>query len=122
MLRILLDAHFSARRLAVPLRARGHEVRAISDEPQLKGLPDLAVLELASSERRILVTADVTDFPPLLRDWAEGGRSHSGCVLVHGIDHAEFGLILRGLYRLFKRRPEPVNWEDLCMFLTRREG
>lgn len=118
MLRILLDAHVSARAVAAALRSDGHDVRAIAEETELEGLDDPDVLGLAVREGRILVTHDVKDFAPLLRTWGESGRTHSGCVLVHGIRHHEFGRVLRGLRRLFVRRPDQNDWTDLAIFLS----
>lgn len=118
MLRILLDAHVSARVIATELRADGHDVLAVSEKPALEGLDDSAVLEMAARERRILVTHDVKDFPPLLRLWSESGQSHSGCIVVHGIGHGEFGRVLRGLRRLFAEQPHPDAWTDLAIFLS----
>jgi predicted nuclease of predicted toxin-antitoxin system len=61
-LRLLLDAHVSGRRIGVALRARGHDVLAVNEERGLDGRPDEELMELASVQRRILVTFDVADF------------------------------------------------------------
>lgn len=117
-MRILLDAHVSGRAIARALRDGGHDVRAPSEEPTLEGLDDPAVLELAVAEGRILVTHDVKDFALLLRLRAEAGRSHAGCVLVHGMAHHEFGRVLPGLDRLFRDRPTQEDWQDVAVFLS----
>ena len=116
-MRILLDAHVSARRIAVRLREAGHDVIALSEERSLDGLDDSRVLELAAGERRIIVTFNIRDFVPLVREWAEARRSHSGCVLVHGLDHSRYGDILRGLDRLFRERPNAEDWQDVTIVL-----
>ena len=67
-MRILLDAHISGRTEGKALAENGHEVRALDSEIELEGLPDPEVLELAASEGRILVTANIRDFEPLLRE------------------------------------------------------
>ena len=59
MLRLLLDAHVSGRVMATALAKRGHDVRALTDEPALEGLDDEDVLRLAVEQDRILVTYDV---------------------------------------------------------------
>lgn len=120
MLRILLDAHFSGRVIATALRKAGHDVLALTEEPALEGLDDALVLELAAREQRIPVTHNIRDFAPLLREWGESGRSHPGCVLVHGLDHADFGRLLGGLDRQFGARPTQDEWIDVALFLTRR--
>lgn len=94
-------------------------MRAIGEESQLEGLADEAVLELSVIEGRILVTADVVDFPPLLREWTGGGRSHAGCILIYGIGHREFGLVLRGLRAILARRSRQPEWIDRVEALTR---
>jgi predicted nuclease of predicted toxin-antitoxin system len=111
-MRFLLDAHVSGRRVGGPLRGNGHDVRALDQEPELEGLDDEDVLALASEDGRILVTHNVADFPEILREWAGGGRSHAGVILVYGIEHSEFALILRGIERWLDLRPQPEEWLD----------
>ena len=84
--------------------------------PELAGLRDEDVLGYAARERRIVVTRDLTDFPPLLRAWAEAGRSHAGCILVT-LEHSEFGRILRRLDSLLERFPAQRDWVDRAQFL-----
>ena len=78
-MRLFLDAHVSGRRVARAERQSGQDVRAADEEAELEGLDDVDLLTLATSEGRILVTFDVKDFVPMLREWAEGGRRHAGC-------------------------------------------
>jgi hypothetical protein len=118
-LRLLLDAHVSGPSVGRPLQGAGHDVRALDQEPQLAGLEDEEVLALASEEGRILVTCDVADFPRILQDWAGAGRSHAGVILVYGIDHNEFGLIVRGIESWLTRRPEQEAWADFPAVLHR---
>jgi hypothetical protein len=118
-MRLLLDEHVSARKIGRCLRDAGHDVRALAEEPGLVGLGDPEVLALAAREGRILITFNHRDFAPLLREWAESGRYHGGCVLVFGIDHSQIGLILRGLQRLFGERGEQAAWRDITEALTR---
>lgn len=118
MLRILLDAHVSARVIAGGLRGDGHDVKALAEDPALAALPDADVLALAARERRILVTHDVKDFVPLLRAAAEAGERHAGGILVHGMAHHEFGRVLAGLRRLFSYRRRAEDWVDLAIVLS----
>ncbi|MGH7912154.1 MAG: DUF5615 family PIN-like protein, partial [Candidatus Dormibacteraceae bacterium] len=92
-MRLFLDAHLSARRIARTLRERGHDVHAADEDRSLDGWTDERLLVLATGEGRIMVTCNVRDVARLARTWAEAGRSHSGCVLLVGIDHREFGLL-----------------------------
>jgi predicted nuclease of predicted toxin-antitoxin system len=118
-MRLLLDAHVSGKRVGEALRARGHDVRALDEERQLEGLADDEVLALAAADERVLVTHNVADFPAILRAWAEASRSHTGVILVYGIDHSEFDLVARGLERLFEPRPSQEAWLDYTAVLTR---
>jgi hypothetical protein len=94
-------------------------VTALGEERQFDGLADEEVLTLAAQEERILVTFDVAHFPPILQEWAAAGRSHSGVILVYGIDHSEFGLIVRGIERWLARRPAEDAWVDFPAVLDR---
>jgi len=111
-MRLLLDAHVSGRSVGGPLRDNGHDVRALDQEPELEGLEDEDVLVLAAEDGRTVVTHNVADFPEILREWAAGGRSHPGVILVYGIEHSDFGLILRGIERWLALRSRQQDWVD----------
>jgi len=94
----MLDAHLSGRVVGKALSESGHDVRALDSESMLEGLEDPAVLELASAEGRVLVTANVSDFEPLLSEWAKEGRSHAGVILVpSSVPNEAFGVLIRGV-------------------------
>jgi len=117
--RLLLDAHLSPRNVAEPLRAMGHDVLATNEEHLLDGCPDEQLLTLATRENRILVTCDVSDFPVIVRVWAEGNRQHAGCAILVGIDHSEFGTILRAIERTLGARPDQASWRGYTCFVPR---
>jgi predicted nuclease of predicted toxin-antitoxin system len=116
-MRLLLDEHLSAPRLGEALGREGHDVRAAARDPVLAGAADEALLRAARAEGRILLTRNVRDFAPLLVEWAGSGERHSGCVLIEGIDHAQVGLLLRGLRLLLDRHPAQEEWVDLVLWL-----
>lgn len=118
-MRLLLDAHVSGPRIAVPLREAGHEVRSVDEERELDGWNDEALLALATAEGRALVSFDVKDFPDIARRWAEASRPHAGLAIVVGIDHGEFGAILRTLDELLEKRPAQDDWRDYTCFVSR---
>ena len=118
-MRFLLDAHVSGPRVGQRLAATGHEVRALDQELALEGLDDDDVLALAAAEERILVTHNIRDFPPILREWAAAGRTHAGVILAYGIDHREFDVIVRGVERCLELYPEPATWRDLAVVVNR---
>ena len=113
-MRLLLDAHVSGRRVGDALRVRGHDVRAVDQESELEGLPDEALLELATAERRVLVTFDVGDFPGILRALGIAGRRHAGLILVYGVLHREHGPTIRGIEQRLERRPNQSDWIDVA--------
>jgi Domain of unknown function (DUF5615) len=117
--RLFLDAHISARRLAAPLRDQGHDVRAADEERELDGLADEQLLELAAGETRATITFDVKDFTVIARRWAEAGRRHAGLGIAVGLDHGEFGAILDALTQELSARPEQTDWTDLTLFISR---
>lgn len=116
-MRGLLDANLSPKRIGGALEKRGHDVRSLASDAALGALDDPQVLELAARERRILVTRNSRDFAPLLREWAEAGRHHSGCVLIWTFGHHEFGAIINGVARLLGDRPDPEEWQDIAIAL-----
>jgi predicted nuclease of predicted toxin-antitoxin system len=120
-MRLFLDAHVSGRRVARALRKEGHDVRAADEERDLDGMTDEDLLALAHVEERILVTFNVADFPGIVRRWAEEGRPHSGCAIVVGIDHSEFGTIIRVITRTMAGRPDSTAWRDYTCFVARAE-
>lgn len=118
-MRFLLDAHVSGPKVGNRLQAAGHDIRALDQEPDLEGLDDEDVLALARDDKRILVTNDIGDFPGILREWAGAQRSHAGVILLYGIDHREFDLVVRGIQRWLELYPEPASWIDLAAVLDR---
>ena len=97
-MRILLDAHVSGRAVGRVLIEVGHNVRALDSEVELEGLSDPEVLELAVTERRVLVTANIRDFEPLLREWAGEGRPHPGVILIpSSVRNEDFGVLISGV-------------------------
>jgi hypothetical protein len=117
--RLLLDAHVSGRRIAGTLRQAGHDVRAADEERLLDGWSDEDLLALATSEDRIMVTFNVRDFPRIAQRWAEAGRHHAGCAILVGIDHSEFGAIVRVLNATLSGRPRQDDWYDYTCFVSR---
>ncbi|HEX6700709.1 MAG TPA: DUF5615 family PIN-like protein [Gaiellaceae bacterium] len=114
-MRFLLDHNLSGRGVGAPLRTRGHDVRALQEEPQSEGLDDPDVLALAAAEQRIVVTRNSRDFAPLAREWAELGRGHAGIVLVWSYDHSAFAEIVAGVERHLVAYPRQEQWRNLVV-------
>jgi predicted nuclease of predicted toxin-antitoxin system len=115
--RLLLDANLSPKRIGSVLQKRGHDVSSLAANPALDALDDPQVLEMAAEQDRILVTRNARDFAPLLREWAEAGRTHAGCILIWTLGHHEFGAIISGVTQLLRDRPDPDQWRDLAVAL-----
>jgi predicted nuclease of predicted toxin-antitoxin system len=115
--RLLLDAHVSGRVVGAELRKDGHDVLAADEREQLSGATDATLLHLAASEQRILVTFD-TEFSEMLRNWADAGRHHSGCIMLQAVQHNQFGAVLRLVRTALEERPDAGQWEDLALVLT----
>lgn len=116
-MRLLLDASLSPKRVGSALEKRGHDVLSLAADGTLGALDDPQVLELAAEQSRVLITRNARDFAPVLRERAEAGRHHAGCILIWTLDHHEFGAIVRGIARLIDGRPEPEDWRDLAIAL-----
>lgn len=99
----------------MPLGERGHDVLSLVTDTALGTLDDPEVLGLAAAQERILVTRNARDFAPLLRQWAEADRHHSGCILIWTLGHHQFAAIVGGISRLLAARPVPAAWRDLVV-------
>jgi predicted nuclease of predicted toxin-antitoxin system len=116
---ILLDAHISGRTVGKALTENGHNVRAMDSEPELEGLSDPEVLELATAESRILVTANIRDFEPLLREWAGESHSHTGVILVpSSVRNEAFSALISGVEETLADTGQE-DWIDRAAWLQR---
>jgi hypothetical protein len=78
-LRLLLDEHYSPK-IAEALRERRYDVVSAQERDVLSGLADRELWARTSDERRGLVTENVADFMPLVREAASAGERHFGVV------------------------------------------
>ena len=118
-MKILLDAHISGRTVGKALIEGGHDVRALDSEIELEGLSDPEVLELAAAEGRVLVTANIRDFEPLLREWAGESRSHAGAILVpSSVRNEAFGVLISGVGETLADTGQE-EWMDRVEWLRR---
>jgi Domain of unknown function (DUF5615) len=78
---LLLDEMFSGV-IAEQLRAKGHDVLAVVDDPALTGLADEQILAHATATGRALVTANIKDFMPLDARYRAASQAHAGLILV----------------------------------------
>ena len=120
-MKILLDAHISGWTVGKGLAggADVHDVRALDSEVELEGIPDPEVLEPAAAEGRVLVTANVRDFAPLLGEWAGEGRRHAGVILVpSSVRNEAFGVFISGIEKTLGGTTQE-DWVDRVEWLLR---
>lgn len=115
-LHLLLDADLSSHGLVRLLSDRGHDVVAAGLEPDLKQLDDPILFAVAQEHGRVLITHNSHDVPDILRDWAETGRSHRGCIIGCLPTHA-YGEMGRRLDRWFQLHPFQDDWIDRAVIL-----
>ena len=118
-MRLLLDAQLSGRVVGRHLRDMGHDVLALDEERALEGMDDATVLEIATTEGRVLITHNVKDFPDILREWAEGGRHHAGCVMIVGIPLNAFRDLVRAIDAALETATTQLAWNDRALFASR---
>ncbi|HEX4211920.1 MAG TPA: DUF5615 family PIN-like protein [Candidatus Dormibacteraeota bacterium] len=118
-MRLLLDEHLSSKAVVDPLRQNGHDVLAVCENADLRGLTDELLFEVAVGEERVMTTSNIGDFARITALWTGEGRHHCGCVLLPGIDHSEFGVLLRTLLGALRRWPRGDDWRDSVRYLSR---
>jgi len=123
MLKLLLDEHISPD-VAKGLRRRDATVVVLAliewENGVYLGQEDALLLQSAAQQGRTLVTYDRRTIPPLLKAWAEQGRSHGGVIFVDDktISPADIGNLIRALAALTKERHD-LDWTDQIAFLQR---
>lgn len=94
-MKLLLDEHLSPE-IARQLRARGHDVVAVGEHPELKGRSDRVVFASLPDQQRVIVTRDLGDFRPLLAEALRSGTQTYGLICVP----RRFELNAKGIGRL----------------------
>jgi predicted nuclease of predicted toxin-antitoxin system len=108
----LLDEHLYHRRL-YPLLNEHFDVKHIRDDLHFDGLPDPAIYELARKQGRIILTKNVKDFRPLLRDDAPGIIGIPETWSTHRIDTKLTALLMRHGPNYFRGRLRSLSAEDV---------
>jgi hypothetical protein len=119
-LRLLLDEHYSPK-IAKALRERRYDVVSTNERDDLRGLGDRDLWARASDERRALVTENVADFMPLVRETAAAGERHFGVVFTSPRSlprgRASIGLYAETLDRFLAERPAEAALADQVHWL-----
>jgi predicted nuclease of predicted toxin-antitoxin system len=120
--RLLLDHDVSGPRVGRRLTARGHDARALDQEPHNAGLPDDEVLRLGAREERIVITHDVNTFPAVLRDFADRREQHAGAIVLVRIRSRDFDLIVGAIETWLARYPQQEQWRDMTVFAAQTDA
>lgn len=97
-MKLLLDEQISGK-VAVALRDRGNDVKAVAESRSLRGLSDPDVFRVAQDEQRAVVTYNIADFVVIVRELAQADPSHHGLVLVNSsrLPNGDFGGLISAL-------------------------
>ncbi len=79
-MRLLLDEHHEAK-VAGRLRELGHEVVAVAERGDLRGMPDAVIFAIARGEERAIVTENARDYVELARQASDNNEHHFGVVI-----------------------------------------
>ena len=114
-MKLFLDEMWSAD-IAEQLRRRGHDVVAVTELPNLRGLRDAELFAIAQTEGRAIVTENVSDFRPLAAHALQQGRPHFGLVFTTNRsfprhDPRTIGRLIAALHDLLSLGPDSSNLE-----------
>jgi len=107
----LLDEHLYHRR-AYPLLNAHFDVKHIRDDLHLDGLPDPQVYELAVKQGRIILTTNIKDFRPLLREDCPGIISIPDAWVTERVDTKLTALLMKHGSAYFRGRYRSLAAED----------
>jgi hypothetical protein len=121
MLKLLLDEHISPQVVSgVQRRNRALVIHSMVqwESGNFLGKEDSVCLLEAAKQRLTLVTYDRRTIPPLLKLWAEEGRSHGGVIFVDEktISPADIGGLVRALI-LLAGEVGDMDWANQVYFV-----
>jgi hypothetical protein len=105
--KLLLDEHFSPE-IARQLRARGHDVIAVKEHPELIGRTDRVHFASMPEQRRAIVTQDLGDFRPLLGEAMRAAVKTYGLVCVPArvsLSRGAIGQVVASLEQVLQAHP-----------------
>jgi predicted nuclease of predicted toxin-antitoxin system len=111
---MLLDEHLPPRQVLASLNAH-FDAKHISHDFNLAGLHDPAIYELALKQSRIILTINVKDFRPLLREDSPGVIGIPENWSAQRIDSKLTALLIRHGPNYFRGRYRSLAAEDQTM-------
>ena len=119
-MKVCLDEHYSPR-IAEELRHRGYDVDAVKERPDLRELGDPELWARMTQERRTLLTENVADFMPLVKQAALIGEVHSGVIFSSPRSMprsaASIGMFVEALTELLRDNPHDGAFDDRVEWL-----
>lgn len=119
-MRLLLDEQHDPE-VARQLMARGHDVSAVAARELGRGLSDPEVLDLATAEKRALLTEDVRDFVVEHRRRLAAGVTHFGIVVTsarrYPREPRSSGPLIAALDDLLRAHPAEDALQDRLIWL-----
>ncbi len=110
-MRLVLDEHIDSA-IAVQLRRRGHDVVAVTEQPDLAGLADADLLAWATEVGRVLVTYDARGFAPLAELRQVRDEPFAGIIFVSSRRYPQgpqsYGALVRDLAGVLEASPAPA--------------
>jgi hypothetical protein len=121
-LKLLLD-EMHTRIIAEQLRARGHDVEAVTERPALRSQEDSALLRVAALEGRALVTEDASHFSRLFDEMLGAGETTFGLIFTSRLSmprgRETIGVFIRALDAFLASHPDDDALCDQVVWLGR---
>jgi hypothetical protein len=118
--RLCLDEHYSPD-IAGELRARGYDAVSVKERPELVGVSDRPLFEMMAAEQRALLTENVADFMPLLKERAARNERHGGLIFSspQSLPRSKntIGLYVDALEVVLRTYPGENDFEDMIHWL-----
>lgn len=122
-MRLLLDEMYD-RTIAERLRSRGHDVIAVTERVDLRGLRDDVLVELMAAEHRVIVTENAAHFVPLLRARMSEGHGSPGVMITSPVSvrrsRRTIGLFVRVLERELRLHSPDDALDDQVLWVSPR--
>lgn len=109
-MRLLIDEMYPPA-IAEQLRDRAHDVEAVTERAELRGLADIEIFAQAQREQRAVVTENIADFSVIVDGYDQRGQGHYGLTFVPADTHPRgnprtVGRMVVELSQLLSEHPE----------------